>query len=128
MRGLIIDNSVKAEIKALMKYAEKNPYSMDDLLDIVNGSMESPGDQREFQMYIPMGYKVVYTMEIQNVGLVRHISISVNTPGKLPGQEVVTFIIPFFGFKRTIHDNVIKIEGPKDGLQSINIWEPLTPA
>lgn len=61
---LVLDETAKERIKEIKQYAENNPYSMDDLLDIKNGAQEPPGNNAFFSCYIPQGFSVVYTMEL----------------------------------------------------------------
>jgi hypothetical protein len=61
------------------------------------------GENPRHRLEIPFGYCVVYTEEQQNIGghlhWVRHISISVDTEGKMPNMYGVLMIMKYFGYK-----------------------------
>jgi hypothetical protein len=46
---------------------------------------------------IPFGFHVCFSIEEQPVGMVRHVSISVDTPGKCPSESAVAMIAEAFG-------------------------------
>ena len=48
---------------------------------------------------LPIGYRCVYSEEFQPKGLSRHLSVSVERPGKLPSIEAVAMIELAFGFE-----------------------------
>lgn len=117
--ALLIDETVKEQIKAVKDYAEKNQYTMDDLLDIKNGAQEAPGNNAFYSCAIPIGYKVTYTIEQQVPGTLRHMSISVD--GKLPSIEAVKMIMVEFSFENELENCYLYIE---EGGKAINVIEP----
>jgi len=112
MRLLIINDESRALIKKVIEYAESHIYSLDDLLDIKNKQLSVAGDEPEFSCEIPDGFRVVYTIENQPMGKVRHISISIKTdePNKLPNPAAVEMIIAEFGFKNKLQDCHVSLE------------------
>jgi anti-sigma regulatory factor (Ser/Thr protein kinase) len=116
---LLIDDTAREQIKALKEYAEKNQYTMDDLLDIKNGAQEAPGNNAFYSCALPVGYKVVYTIEQQVPGTLRHMSISVN--GKVPPIEAVQMIMAEFSFENELKDCYLYLE---EGGVAINVIEP----
>lgn len=111
MRLLVINDEVRSTIKKLIEYAESHQYSLDDLLDIKNKQLSVAGDEPEFSCEIPDGFRVVYTIENQPMGKVRHISISISgEKGKLPNPAAVEMIISEFGFKNKLEDCHVSIE------------------
>lgn len=64
MRPFIVDDTVKQVIAELVQYAEKNPFSMDDVLDVYNNDMKAPGDMKEYSRVLPFGYHIVYSIEL----------------------------------------------------------------
>lgn len=122
MSVLIIDEEAKARIKEVKDYAERNHYSIDDLLDIKNGAQEPPGDNGFFSCHLMNGYRVVYTIEDQpSVGLVRHMSISLNE--QLPPVPSVQLIMEEFGFESQLQDCFLFLEDTPNG-KAINVLEP----
>lgn len=123
MRPLIIDDELKANIAKLVEYAEKNPFTMDDLLDIYNKQMQPAGDMGPYTLVLQFGFKIVYTIEKQVNGDVRHLSISVDAPGKLPNPGVVEEIMRLIGFDNELSDCVIYLEDIGPNHQAINVLE-----
>ncbi len=122
MSVLIIDEEAKARIKEVKEYAERNHYSIDDLLDIKNGVQEPPGDNGFYSCHLMEGYRVVYTIEDQpSVGLVRHMSISLNE--QLPSVPSVQLIMEEFGFENQLQDCYLFLEDTPTG-KAINVLEP----
>lgn len=122
MRPLVINNDIKEQINKLVAHAEKNPFSMDDLLDAYNKQAPVAGDYAEFTIHIPVGYRVVYSIEKQKKD-VRHISISVDAEGVLPHVLVVEAIIKLFGFKNELIDCKVGLEDCWPNKQAISVLE-----
>lgn len=121
MSVLIIDEEAKARIREVKEYAERNHFSIDDLLDIKNGTQEPPADNAFFSCCIMVGYRVVYTIMNQPaVGLVRHMSISRNE--QLPPVEAVKMLMEEFGFEITLEECYSYIEDTPTG-KAINVIE-----
>lgn len=126
MRPLLIDNEAKAKIECVMKYAEMNPFSMDEMLDIYNKELSPAGDMDGFAVNLYRGFKVVYSIEKQPSGKFKHISISVDKEGKLPSIESAQLIISEFGFTGNISGGTcdkVAMETFAPNHQAINIWE-----
>lgn len=126
MRALIIDEKVKARIAEVMRHAEANIQSMDDLLDIHNKVKVPPGDVSNFVCNIPVGYRIVYTLEKRpdlNDKVYRHISISVDRTGMLPSVVAAETIIKEFGFGELDSCSMFKLEKIGDDHEAINIFK-----
>lgn len=109
-RPFIINEQIIESLNSLKKYAEEHPFTIQDLENIINNKFLVPGDRNEFRRYIPLGYKVVLTIEKQESGLVRHLSMSVNTKGKLPSKYVVQEVMKILGFKSKLSNCMISLE------------------
>lgn len=125
MRPFIIDEEIKNKFKALAIHAERNPFSMDDLLDIYNKAEKPAGDYSEFTLVLPFGYKVVYSIEQQVKGDVRHFSISVDADGKLPNIVVVQECLKLLGFKNKLENCIVRLEDYAPKRQAINVLEAI---
>ncbi len=126
MRPLIIDEELKSKISALVAYAEKNPFSMDNVLDVYNNEMAPAGDMDQYTLILPFGYKIVYSIENQPVGNVRHLSMSIDADGKLPSTVVVKIIMKMIGFENEIEDCQVKLEDYAPNQQAVNVWEVIS--
>jgi len=121
MSILIIDEQAKARITEVKEYAERNHYSIDDLLDIKNGAQEPPGDNGFYSCHLSEGYRVVYTIEDQPaIGLIRHMSISLNE--QLPPVQAVKLIMEEFGFAKELEECFTFLEDTPTG-KAINVLE-----
>ena len=61
-------------LNSLKLFVEKHPYDLDDMLDLSNKQLPTPGNTDEFTRYI-RDYKVVFTHDWQPFGICRHMSI-----------------------------------------------------
>jgi len=103
MRILQIGPETKEDIEKLLKFADENRYSTAMLKLIEDGSLDPPGDNPDYMLYIHDGYRVVYTVEMHphkeegKEGIwLRHISISVDKKGKYPQPVAVQMILRAF--------------------------------
>lgn len=106
-RPLVIGPEEQEKLKALRENAENNVFSFDDLLDIKNGA-PPPGDREGFSCVLPVDFKVVYTVEMMprkdgsGFTKIRHMSMSVPTPGRLPSVQACEMVMEELGFKNKI--------------------------
>lgn len=123
MRVLIIDNNVKLNAKLLIEHASANPLTMDDIVKTLDGLKEPVGNDPKFTLMIDDGYKVVYSIEEQSKGKVKHMSISVNEPKKLPSPDAVEEIMKLLEFKDPIESAFLDIEEIDNDLSAITVYE-----
>ena len=123
MRPFVIDEETKSKFTSLALHAERNPFSMDDLLDVYNKAEKPAGDFSEFTLMLPFGYKVVYSIEKQVKGDVRHFSMSVDADGKLPNEMVVRECLKMLGFKNELENCIVRLEDYAPKRQAINVLE-----
>lgn len=74
---VVISEEEIDKIKGLAKFAEENALSMDDVLDTLNKQKLPVGDDERFVVELSNGIKIVYSIENQEVGVVKHLSVSV---------------------------------------------------
>jgi len=109
LRPLIIDHEARVRIAELMAKADAKPVDMITLNRELNKSptfkrnhMDQMNDQT---MDLGFGYVVTYSIEHGHpVGPCRHISISVDTAGKMPSVESALMIAGEFEFKGSLKD------------------------
>jgi hypothetical protein len=92
-------------------------------LDIVNKQAPPPGDNKNFVVEIPVGYRVVYTIEDQPAGKVRHLSVSVDKAGKVPSITAVQEIMRMIGFKGELNECKVDFERFSENQDAINVLE-----
>lgn len=120
LRPLIIDDNIREQLASLVEYAERNIISMDYLLDQKNGEEQPPGDYKEYTRILPFGYRIVFTIESQPVGKIRHLSMSVDEDGKLPNMVAVQEIMNLIGFQKTLFNCKVKLEDIAPARQAVN--------
>ena len=101
MRMLILDNQVRSEIKKLIEFAHQNIVPEKQMIAIAEGKVPPVGHFPTFSLNIPVGVKVVYSVEEhpQKTGkskTFKHISVSVDR--KLPSVELVNSLLTEFSF------------------------------
>lgn len=123
MEALIIGEKEKIDLKSLAKYANDNPLSTDNLLDIMNNPVDSPGVNPEYQRKLPVDFKVVFTIDEYPEYKVRHVSISRDKKNILPSISAASMIISELGFVNNIKNCKVFIENLELGYKAINIGE-----
>jgi hypothetical protein len=98
---------------------------MDDILDMMNGSIPVAGNTEGHFIIDPFGNKIVYTIEILPEHTLRHISISVNNGHTLPNPVMVAAIIDVFGFKSKLGDCIIEVENRNPYVGILNVAEKI---
>jgi hypothetical protein len=109
-RVLIFDTPTKQRIDYVIDYARMHPLTMDDMLDIINKQRSPPGNDPNHVVHISFGYRCVFSMEQQNPGLCKRLSISVDTPGKLPNPGVTEEIMKEFGIEKPLDECFLGFE------------------
>lgn len=99
MRILVATEAVHQRIKEIRAYARDNIISLAEVVRRVGDQSRHIGDDPNYRLEIPFGFRVVYSEERQTAGLCAHISISVDAPGKLPEPIAVQAIMALFGVR-----------------------------
>lgn len=110
MRALLIDDNIRKTITRIIDHAEKNVFSVDDLLDIMNKQSLAPGEREGFGCNIEVGYRVVYSIEMQNAGKCRNLNVSINKENRLPPEWAVKQLIREFGFKSPLYNCILNFK------------------
>lgn len=125
MRPLILTPAIKKEIHELIEWAEKTKIPLDMNREIAEGKRPPIGDDRNYQIIIPMEYRCIFSIEEHPGGWMKHLSISIPYKSKYPHPEAVNAIAKEFGIKNFMDEyvyeekeveaiNIIaKYEGPK---------------
>lgn len=122
-RPFVIDEAFINSMKELSDYAENNHFTMDDLLDVYNNQLSPAGDHTEYTRILPFGYKVVFTIEEQPAGNVRHLSMSVDEDDKLPNEIVIREVMKQLGFGKPMEECALHLEDISANRQAINVLE-----
>ena len=127
-RPFVLTSDHQKKLMKLAEYAADNPYSMDDMLDLINNKGRIAGDNHNFKLFVPVGYCIVFSIEQQLDGPTRHLSMSVDEDECLPALPVVEMVMRFLGYQSNIKECYVKLESIEpinDGGQrdAVNVWE-----
>jgi len=116
-RVLLIGETERAAIRAAIERAAKHPISFKTLkaLAVEGGShltlemrrqqqgpdWEKKRPQSEF-VELPVGIRAAISFEEQEIGMCRHLSVSVDTPGALPNPAIIESLIKEFGCEHVL--------------------------
>lgn len=105
MRPLITGPEIVEAIQKVVDYAEAHRVSAMDLSRIAAGTLEPPGDNPEHRVWVPVGFRCVFTIEQQpKLGWCRHISVSVKAEGRAPNEVAMETLMKLFGFTGAVRD------------------------
>jgi len=94
---IIINEQVKKDIEEVKKRAKKKVFNIDMMKKLAAGDLPPPGDSPHFRCDVPVGVKVVYTLEEHPLGLCEHISMSSAGLGSVLPIEDVNRILEAYG-------------------------------
>lgn len=128
--ALVITDEIREELRRLQQFAASNIISRDQLAKIAAGEAPPPGDQEGHIAYVPVGLRVVYSMEYQDepLGLCHHLSVSLDQgayPEKYPHPLMVQAIMNEIGFTGDLRHCVAYLEVVN---YSANIIQPVAGA
>ncbi len=126
MAALVIDDNTKRQIEDIIVYAKANPLNPEILIAQAKKDLLMYKEfLNSYTIYIPVGFRVTYTQELQPPGLCDHISISVDHPGKLPSQVAVEMLMMIFKMitDQPYEDRIVSvwIEDFNQQLSAVNI-------
>jgi hypothetical protein len=112
-RPLIITDEARRQATAAIERALKHPIPLDVIKQLavpLDQKMLTLEDRKKAgaekvirpaseHVLIPYGYRASISFEHQPDGLARHLSVSVDTPGRVPTPEAVEMIAKVFGFR-----------------------------
>ena len=132
MQALIINNKIKNEINNLVEFAKANPVSLEQLKRTVEGTVPPIGDDPRYALNIDVGFRVVFSIEQQPQGLMRHLSIGMPYKPKdvYPSHEVASEIMRLFGFSGTseaVAHSDYGMVWPEEDCNVVNILEYIDP-
>lgn len=104
MPVLVIETQELADLKRIKKYAESMPFSLERMKKRVAGEEPIPGEDEQFSCTLPVGFKVVFTIERHPKFWARHMSMSFSGPGKIPDEHGIQMVMEELGFQRAFKD------------------------
>jgi hypothetical protein len=129
MQLFIIGPEGKKELAKVKANAESNPFSAEATRARVMGGWQRPDDLPLFTCYLPVDYKVVYTIEAalsaanwnEAHGMCRHLSMSIGRREKTPHPAVCQEVMNELGFVNTLDSGKCYVWIEKEAI--INIME-----
>lgn len=109
MKGVLaIGTEEKEKLAKLREYAKHNIFSLEQLR-----LRESPGDNPNHCVILPVDFRVVFSHEMQQhpLGLCRHLSVSVSREKRVPNEFSMEIIAQELGFRnnfRTVFNEYIR--------------------
>jgi hypothetical protein len=131
---LIIGNVERDAIAVAVRRAKAHPIAWVELKDIAidtpTGSLSYkerqglPSRPPSQEVLLPIGFRVCFSIEEQPAGLVRHLSISVDNPGKILTAIAVMMIAKEFGFSEfPLQQGRVWVEEFAPGEHAVNVCE-----
>lgn len=129
LRPLILGPEQLDDIRRVVEHAERNRIGWDEIeflgRRLKEGDPTSVADDPQTRCVLPVGYRVVFSIEEHRPHWCRHISISVDESGCLPGEFAVIEIAKAFGFSGSLSDwRAHKAVWLEQGI-AVNVIEPL---
>lgn len=97
---IVINDRELAELK---EFAEQNPFSLNEIKKIISGEELPPGEREGYTLFMPPCWKLVYSIgvypnKIEGTSVVRHMSMGLSKPGRVPSLLTVKIISEALGF------------------------------
>jgi hypothetical protein len=119
---LKINDKDESKIKEVIKFAEENEFSLEDLINRSENPDKAPGLDEKHNCFFEGGYRVVYSIEEQMGFKCRHISITKNED--LPSITDAEIIMKAFGMDPDLRASHIYQEKINNG-KAINFLQPI---
>lgn len=123
-RKLYIDEFVEREIKQIIEFAEQNIVSNSALYAAAVGDIKPVASDTRRVCSVPRGFRVIYSVEDQAIGLCRHLTVSLGDSKSLPSKAVINDLMSIFGFEGEMDDCYIWVEELRT-TTAINLIQPL---
>lgn len=107
------------QLAMLRHRAEKFKFNKVDIMAAMKAG-HALGDDPMFRLELPVGVRVVLTVEEHPSGWFRHLSVSI-AHAKLPNTEIVKALMPKLGFRSDFSFCQVYVEG---GV-AVNVLEPI---
>ena len=128
MIPFILDPEGIAELHRIRDYAYSHPADFYTLKKMMEGMIPVPGDNDNFLCLLPPKkdwpypkFKVVYSIEEQPVGKLRHLSVSIVESARMPSPHAVDMIMKELGFKHEMMKCKVWIE--ESPVKAVNVLD-----
>lgn len=123
--ALLISPETILKLEKLESYAVLNPFTLSKIKDIMSGKISPAGDIPEYSIIVPVGYKIVYSIEEHPVGFARHLSVSSPSKGMVPGEYILNLIMKHLKFDGRVDTlgTYVYTEDVTEDIKAINVVE-----
>jgi hypothetical protein len=134
MRPLVIGEAQKAALARLREAAAQAPVDMPALQAVFKAQDQEAMARHRAQMTaqtvaLPVGFLVTFSVEHGHpAGVCRHLSVSVDGPGKLPHPAAVEMIAAEMGFAGGLAACVVYPEDLQRRGKALNVVQPIAVA
>ena len=119
---MILTEKDKFHIKRIKKFAEENIVSFEVVKQIAAGLLPLAGDDINHTAILDSRYRIVFSIENQPAGNIRHFSIS--HPHKIENSDVEK-IITELGYEGTLNQCITNQEEYSAGKFALNVWQKI---
>jgi hypothetical protein len=128
---LVLSLSVQRNLRSLRQTAEASPmsvFAIAELVETPEGEAFYRKQLSKLTVKIPgaFDYSVTFSVEAGHpAGPCRHMSMSVNRPGRKPNSLAVMMVAEEFGFTGSLDEWIVWDEPLDDRRAAVNIVQPL---
>jgi hypothetical protein len=113
----------RREIRKVVDNAQNYIYQTDDILDMMNNQLDTPGEDPQHTVRVGEGRWICYYLvDHPNKGRCHYFHIKPDITGQLPDKEQLDYIVKEFGIERPLLDDHLTINH-KD--EVVNIILPI---
>jgi hypothetical protein len=109
-RLFVVDEKLKEDIKKMVEFAEANPFSFDECLDVYNRQALPAGAREGHYIETSFGIRIVYSIEQQPPGDIRHLSVGIDKDEAFPNPVIVEEIMKLIGFESDLNSCKVDLE------------------
>ena len=129
MTALVIGEVERARIAALIKGANENPVDVRALLrriETAEGKRSHMDQMSRQTIALPVAWLVTFSIEFGHpAGTCRHMSVSVQREGRVPGPDAVWMIAESFGFVGGLQACKVWPEALRGHGKAVNVVQPI---
>jgi hypothetical protein len=113
----------RQQIRKVVEYAKNHIFQTDDLLDMMNGQMDTPSEDSRHLVLVSVGRWICYYLvDHPNKGRCHYFHIKPDISGELPDRTLMEYIVKEFGIDSPLLDEHIRINNEE---MVVNIVLPL---
>lgn len=130
MTALLLGAAELAALHELRELAARHPINAPALFKILQtarGERRHRAQMESQSLLVPFGFRVAFSVETGHpAGTVRHLSVSMTEPGRLPSPEAIWMIAEALGFAGGLEVCKLWPEQLSAGGTAINVAQPVS--